>query len=99
MDERDRLAGRGSAGPAMTPRCVVSWGAVAAAVASCAPARLELPASLSPPPRPMLGTGLPAVLAPSATPRPPALALRGTGPTAPPARGRPFPCDARALGP
>src|SRR5438094_9645543 len=99
MDERDRLAGRGSAGPAMTPRCVVSWGAVAAAVASCAPARLELPASLSPPPRPMLGTGLRAGFARVDITPPPGVALAGNGPDGAAARGYRLPLYARVLGP
>src|SRR2546428_1257991 len=97
MDERDRLAGRGSAGPAMTPRCVVSWGAVAAAVASCAPARLELPASLSPPPRPMLGTGLRAGFARVDITPPPGVGLAGNGPEGAEARGYRLRLYARVL--
>src|SRR5213594_4160645 len=97
MDERDRLAGRGSAGPAMTPRCVVSWGAVAAAVASCAPARLELPASLSPPPRPMLGTGLRAGFARVDITPPPGVGLAGNGPEGAAARGYRLRLYARVL--
>src|SRR5437899_977057 len=97
MDGRDRLAGRGSAGPAMTPRCVVSWGAVAAAVASCAPARLELPASLSPPPRPMLGTGLRAGFARVDITPPPGVGLAGNGPEGAAARGYRLRLYARVL--
>src|SRR5438094_5339045 len=97
MDERDRLAGRGSAGPAMTPRCVVSWGAVAAAVASCAPARLELPASLSPPPRPIPGTGLRAGFARVDITPPPGVGLAGNRPEGAAARGYRLRLYARVL--
>ena len=81
----------------MTPRCVVSWGAVAAAVASCAPARLELPASLSPPPRPMLGTGLRAGFARVDITPPPGVGLAGNGPEGAAARGYRLRLYARVL--
>src|SRR5436190_19852584 len=97
MDERDRLAGRGSAGPAMTPRCVVSWGAVAAAVASCAPARLELPASLSPPPRPGTASVLQAGFARADITPPPGVGLAGNGPEGAEARGYRLRLYARVL--